>query len=387
MISRRTFLRGAALVGASCLVPSVSWATVRSGIGVLGYDIEGPFDYVPTRKTALWRASKFDALVAIEAMYAAHAAEMFEVNPDLAIACYINAMHTIDDSFPENWYLHTADGTRVRDGGVWSVNFLMNPLSGWIDWMIAILQDRLDRSGYNVAYIDGAGLGALGVSTDPPIDPRTGREWTSSDWVTDMIEVTHRIRTDVSVPLWTNGIGDAKRYYDLGSNRMVPETDRGFTEQYTRHSTWRIDQHLSSDEWARTVTMTQEIGSKYAGITKVWVEAPPEEKDRWHRHALATFLMGAAPGGMYYFTAQRATTVTLFHPYWRIARSLGAPTDATYSVETNGLAWRAFEGGRALCNPTRDPVVWEADRNYRGVSKGQNLLIEAYDGTMLQAIG
>ncbi len=389
MISRRTFLKGAAVAGAACMLPGVdpgrSGAAVRSGIRVLGYDIEGPFDYVPTRRTALWRASHFDALVAIEEMYAAHVAEMFDVNPELAIACYINAMHTLEDRHPEDWYLHTVDGARVKDGGVWTMNYLMSPLSGWTDWMIGVLQERLDRSGYNAVYIDGAGLGALGVSTAPPIDPRTHAEWTSTDWVTDMIEVTHRIRTNVGVPLWTNGIGDAKRYYDLGSSRMVPESDRGFTEQYTRHSTWRIDQHLTSQEWVRTVSMTREIGVKYAGITKVWVAAPPEEKDRWHRHALTTFLMGAAPGALYYFTGERATTVTPFHPYWRIARSLGAPAEATYTVDVSGLTSRAFEHGRALCNPTDGPVVWVADRAYRGVRAGQSVPFGPFDGSMLQA--
>jgi hypothetical protein len=388
VIPRRTFLKGTAVAAAACLFPGVgrerAGAAVRSGIGILGYDIEGPFDFVPTRKAALWRASHFDALVAPQGMYSAHIAEMYDLNPELEVGCYNNVMHTFDARHPEDWYLHTADGTRVKDGGDWTMNYLMNPLSGWIDHMISVLQDRLDRSGYNAVYIDGAGLGALGVSTAPPIDPRTHAEWTSTDWVTDMIEVTRRIRTAVSAPLWTNGIGDAKRYYDLGSSRMVPGSDRGFTEQYTRHSTWRIDQQLTPKEWTRTVSMTQEIGSKYAGITKVWVEAAPEEKDRWHRYALTTLLMGAAPRALYYFTAQRAQTVTPFHPYWRIARSLGAPADPTYIVEAGGLARRAFDGGMSLCNPTHDAVAWVADRPYRGVRSGQEVLLAPYDGAMLQ---
>ncbi len=385
MMDRRTFLKGAAGAAAFLALPRPAWAATRRGIGIFGYDIEGPVDYVPPRNVALRRAELFDALVAPETMYATHVAEMFSTNPELAVAVYINAMHTISDTFPEDWYCHTADGTRVKDGGVWTANFLMNPLSGWTDSMIVDLQERLDASGYNAAYIDGAGLGALGVSTAPPIDPRTGLEWTSEDWITDMIEVTHRIRSNVSAPLWTNGVGDAKRYYDLGSSRVVPESDRGFTEQYTRHSTWRTDQQLTSTQWVRTVSMTHEIGPKYAAITKVWIDTPQEEKDRWHRHALATFLMGATPGGLYYFTGQRATTVTPFHPYWRIARSLGAPASDTYVVGAGGLASRPYEAGLALCNPTRDAVTWTADRAYRGVSKGQAVPIGAYDGLMLRA--
>jgi hypothetical protein len=388
VIPRRTFLRGTAVAAAACLLPGVgrgrSEAAVRSGIRILGYDIEGPFDFVPTRTAALWRAGHFDALVATHQMYSAHIAEMFDVNPELDVACYMNVMHTFEDRHPEDWYLHTADGTRVKDGGAWTKNYLMNPLSGWTDWMIGELQEHFDRSGYNAVYVDGAGLGALGVSTAPPIDPRTHAEWTSTDWVTDMIEVTRRIRDALGVPLWTNGIGDAKRYYDLGSSRMMPGSDRGFTEQYTRYSTWRIDQELTPEAWTRTVSMTREIGPKYAGITKVWIEAPPEEKDRCHRFALSTLLMGAAPGALYYFTAERAATVTPFHPYWRIARSLGAPTDPTCTIDASGLARRAFEGGLSLCNPTRDDVVWVADRAYRGVKIGQAVLLGAYDGAMLQ---
>jgi hypothetical protein len=249
--------------------------------------------------------------------------------------------------------------------------------------MIQILQERLDRSGYDVGYIDGAGLGALGVSTGPPIDPRTGLQWTNDDWISDMIEVTHRIRASVSAPLWTNGVGDAKRYYNLGSNRVVPEYDRGFTEQYTRHSMWGVDQHLVPLQWVRTQDMTREIGSKYAAITKVWVDASQEEKDRWHRHALTTFLMSAAPGAMYYFTGERATTVTPFHPYWRLARSLGAPTAETYALGPGNLASRPYELGIAVCNPTRKDITWTADQAYRGVAKGQQVLIQSYDGLML----
>ena len=385
-IGRRTLLKGALVAGASFVLPLPASAAIRRGIGILGYDIEGPFHYVPTSSEAVSRARRFDAIVAVESMYAANAAGMFDANPELKIACYINATHTPTDSFPEEWYCHTSTGERVRDAGVWAANYLMNPLSGWTDRMIEILQGRLERSSYNAAYIDGAGIGALNVSTPPPIDPRTNAPWRDSAWTTDMVALTRRVRQTVSADVWTNGIGDADRYFDLGSAQLVPVSDRGFTEQYTRHAAWAIDRYPTTATWQRTGAMTSQIGPKYAALTKVWVTAPQDAKDRWHRYALTTFLLSAVPGGLYYFTSQRATTVTPFHPYWRTARVLGAPLGSAYSVLANGLATRAFEGGRVLCNPSSTALSWTAGRAFRGVSKGQRLTIPPYDGRMLTVV-
>jgi hypothetical protein len=319
-------------------------------------------------------------------MYAGTATAMFDANPELGIACYINATHTLSDSFPEDWYCHTSTGERVRDAGVWAANYLMDPLSGWTDRMIEMLQARLDRSGYNAAYIDGAGIGALNVSTDPPIDPRSDASWTASAWTSDMVAMTRRVRESVSVPLWTNGIGDAERYFDFGSAQLVPVSDRGFTEQYTRHAAWPIHRFPTSTEWQRTGAMTSQIGAKYAALTKVWVTAGQDVKDRWHRYALTTFLLSAAPGGLYYCTSQRATTVTPFHAYWRTARLLDAPSTTSYSILPNGLATRSFEGGRTLCNPTASTLTWTASSAFVGVAKGQRLTIPPYDGRMLRSV-
>jgi hypothetical protein len=382
-LARRTLLKGALVAGASLALPTPAWPAIGRGIGILGYDIEGPFDYIPDSSQALRRATRFDAIVAAEGMYAANAAAMLDANPALKLGCYVNATHTPTDSFPEDWYCHTSTGQRVRDAGVWAPNYLMNPLSGWTDRMIEILQGRLERSGYNAAYIDGAGIGALGVSTAPPIDPRTNAPWTAPAWTTDMVALTRRVRQTVSADVWTNGVGDAERYFDLGSSQLVPVSDRGFSEQYTRHAAWPIDRFPTATEWQRTGAMTSQVGPKYAALTKVWVSATQEAKDRWHRYALTTFLLSAAPGGLYYFTSQRASTVTPFHAYWRTARLLGAPLTTTHSTLTNGLATRSFQGGRVLCNPTSTALRWTAVRAFRGVSKGERLTIPPYDGRML----
>lgn len=385
-IGRRTVLKGALVAAASLALPMPAWPVTRRGVGILGYDIEGPFDYVPSPSEAVTRATRFDAIVAPASMYAGNATAMFDENPELRIGCYINATHTLTDSFPEDWYCHTSTGERVRDAGIWAANYLMDPLSGWTDRMIEILQARLDRSGYNAAYIDGAGIGALNVSTDPPIDPRWDAPWTASTWTSDMVAMTRRVRESVSVPVWTNGIGDAERYFDFGSAQLAPVSDRGFTEQYTRHAAWPIDRFPTSTEWQRTGAMTSQIGAKYAALTKVWVAATQDVKDRWHRYALTTFLLSAAPGGLYYCTSQRATTVTPFHPYWRAARLLDAPLTSSYSMLPSGLATRSFEGGRVLCNPTPSTLTWKAGRAFVGVGKGERLTIPPYDGRMLPSV-
>jgi len=382
-IDRRALLKAALVTGASLAVPTAAWPAVRRGIGILAYDIEGPFDYVPSASEAVGRARRFDAIVAAASMYAGNATAMFDANHELRIACYVNATHSLTDSFPEDWYCHTSTGERVRDAGVWAANYLMNPLSGWTDRMVEILQGRLERSGYNAAYIDGAGIGALNVSTAPPIDPRTDAPWTPSAWTTDMVAVTRQVRGSVTVPVWTNGIGDADRYFDQGSAQLVPVSDRGFTEQYTRHAAWAIDRWPTTAAWQRTGEMTAQIGPKYAALTKVWVSATAEAKSRWHRYALTTFLLSATPGGLYYFTGERASTVTPFHPYWGTARLLGAPLTSTYSFTTNGLATRPFEGGRVLCNPTSSTRTFTAGRAFTDVSKGERVTVPPYDGRML----
>ena len=142
-----------------------------------------------------------------------------------------------------------------------------------------------------------------------------------------------RVRGSVSVPIWTNGIGDAQRYFDFGSAQLIPVSDRGFTEQYTRHAEWPIDRFPTSTEWQRTGAMTSQIGAKYAALTKVWVAATQDVKDRWHRYALTTFLLSAVPGGLYYCTSQRATTVTPLNQRLSVPATVLAPTAKQLRVD------------------------------------------------------
>jgi hypothetical protein len=113
-------------------------------------------------------------------------------------------------------------------------------------------------------------------------------------------------------------------------------------------------------------------------LTKTWTPSTSEQRDQWHRFSLATFMLGSAPGDLYYFTSQRALTVTPFHPYWAHARRLGRPTDVARRM-TNGMYRRPYEGGFAMVNPLTTSQSYTVARGFSllgGQTVGANTRVE-----------
>ena len=93
--------------------------------------------------------------------------------------------------------------------------------------------------------------------------------------------------------------------------------------------------------------------------------AAPEQIDRWHKYALASFLLGT--NGHSYFNFSTANTVAgvfIDHPWDRV--QVGGPVNRYAKVR--GVYRRDFSAGIALVNPTTASVTLSLGGTYRDLS-------------------
>lgn len=351
-------------------------------VNPFAYDIEGN-DQPIGRDAALKRARKFPFIVAQAEMYGAYVKgayagdsdAMIQAHPQLDLSMYLNGTHMNSDAVarynpPNDWFVLDGNGTRVRAGGDWSNNYLMDPLSGYIDWLVEMTGPKLERCRYNSLYVDELGVGPITSLADgigKPIDRRTGQPWTWATWMPEMAAVAQRFSADFDVPIRTNGLGNGLRFFDPDpemrgedssgpTSQMLPFCDSALAESFIRGAT--TVKPGGADYWPTLTALEREIrmlevaGPKAWACSKIWITRSDTFKEQVHRFCLGTFMLGAAPGAAWTFTKQKATTVTPFHPLWARARSLGAPLGAR-----NGLV-RQFQHGEVRVDATRHDATF-----------------------------
>jgi hypothetical protein len=95
-------------------------------------------------------------------------------------------------------------------------------------------------------------------------------------------------------------------------------------------------------------------------MTKVWTNGTQDQKDAWHRYALATFLLGYTPGKSY-FAFRYDRSLTTLNPYWSV--NIGDPVGSYANV--NGVYERQFSNGWVYVNPTTTTVTVDLGGSYR----------------------
>ena len=105
-------------------------------------------------------------------------------------------------------------------------------------------------------------------------------------------------------------------------------------------------------------------GKSVLVLTKLWVRATEAQTKRWHRFALASFLLGDDGRSYFFFTASRRRDPTRGHPSWNV--DLGDPLSPYAAI--GGVYQRVFEHGKVLVNPTNTKVPIDLGGLYVNVS-------------------
>ena len=304
--------------------------------------------------------------------FAPHLAAIRAANPNVVVLVYLNGAFTGQDrSYPEALYAHDAQGERIfsREWQKWMMD-VSNP-----DWAAAVAKecaDDLKASGYHGCYVDMLGTAPLtdGYVSSPPINPATGAVWTKNDYVAATSALGARVeRANASFIVVGNGLANGKRYFTApgATARLLTGLDGGNAEGWIRGANQGVEQFRKEREWLKDVDMLVNAGAKgktVLAMTKLWVAATPAQVDRWHRYALASFLLGNDGNSYFSFYSDRnrhsITEASTPHRWDDL--DVGQPTGPYAKV--NGVYRRNFTGGIAFVNPTAVPVTVTLPRAY-----------------------
>jgi hypothetical protein len=328
-------------------------------------------DHTYTRAQAMAAAYDFDVIMATPIAYADHVAAMRRVNPNLKILAYVNGGYSVNDDgsrHPQHWYARDREGgtiTSIRFG-----NYLMDPTRpGWIDDVTARCRSALGRSSYDGCFLDSLGAAALqrGYVTGLPVNRFTGEVWLREPY----LEATSRLAREVKRriaprPVVANGIGSGNAYLDApGSGALADAVDGAMVELFVREPGAGLAEYRSVAEWREDVDMLVDAGRTdrvLLCITKAWATGPQEQKDRWHRFAIGTFLLGTNGRSFFSFLAGR--NVARRSPLWELP--LGIPEEP-YVID-GGLFRRRFTSGWVIVNPESRRLELDLDRPMRTAS-------------------
>ncbi len=317
--------------------------------------------YDPEPAAAVADAERFDLLTALRPTYAGEVGAMRAANPDLQLLVYMNGSYATrvqEFTYPEDWYARDASGLKVRSQRFGA--FLMDPSHpGWVADRARTCANFIAESGYGGCFVDDLGAGSLfaSVVTGQPINPATGSEWTTAEWLEATAGIAAAVKREVGpAPVIGNGLGDGGRYFssEAPTSRLLDILDGGIAEGWLRQGMAPLDDQPSEGEWLENVDLLVDADRNdktVLTLTKTWGEGTLEQKQRWYDFTLASFLLGAGEDAHFAFSFDPASPPTgVTHP---TDLDLGAPRGVY--TRRDGVYQRDFTRGRVLVNPSPLP--------------------------------
>lgn len=387
----------------TCLFSGVASAGAMAGAAAPNPGVLRPFapEYMDrngprTEAEAVRDARHFDVIDAKEKTYTPYVAAMRRANPRLRLLAYMDATMTPGSaSYPASWYLHDANGDYVKTL-LWGQNTMDPANPGWIRSRQETCRSLLISSHYDGCLLDVIGPSVVnnsGFTTGVPINPRTGKPYTSNQWMHDTGAIADAVRSYVPAGtlIYGNNIGDGTAYYDPAAptSRLVSHYDGVQTEGFLRpgrgplpgsypdESTFLLNLREVADVAAR--------GKQMLVITKTWNTGTAAEKKAWQRFSAASFLLVADGSQRFSFLPDEALTPATYYPWYDAP--IGSPTGA-YRHAASGVYRRDFATGRVFVNPTASSITVTVEPGFvdvtNGASAGGTVVIAPHSGLILR---
>lgn len=344
-----------------------------------------------TKTKAIATAKATDVVVAVRGAYQGLVDDMKAANPDLVVLVYLNGAYAQKNQaslYPSAWYARDASGNKVVSSGYG--NYLMTPSNtGWVGNVVDMCAKFRSEGGYDGCFLDMLGTSTLdpGYLSSQPINPATGKVWTTSKWIRATAALAKAVKTKVGSHLVTaNGLRSGRYYYDSSapSSTLLGAIDGGCAESWLRMATENVGSWPTKSAWLHDVNMLVDAGSKgktVLAMVKLWTSATSAQQAQWHRFALGSFLLGNTGSSYFFFSASR--TSDLLAPDSLTNVSLGAPTSSYQLV--NGLYQRTFQNGIVLVNVSGSALSASLSKTYvtQSGKRVSSLSVAGHDSEIL----
>jgi Hypothetical glycosyl hydrolase family 15 len=306
-------------------------------------------------------------MVGTPGAYCGHIAQLHAANPELLVLAYDLGPYTQRGTqlYDTLMATHPEDFARDAAGNLLTVqaasgspsfpaNTLMEPSSP--DWRTQEANRIADliSCGFDGIYIDSMGNGPMtGTTTGIPVNPATGRNYTDTEWLTQLAQTMQVVRAKLGNKfIMTSGLVNGPAYQ--ASTHILSDSpiDGIMTDSWIRVANQSVTSYPSLNLFQSNLDMVQSLqsqGKSFFGWTKVWLSnATSADDTQWDRFGLASYLLVRGPHAYYSFSTSVGADRTYIDNSFELAalgRALGP-----YSV-SGGVYTRQFENGMVTVNP------------------------------------
>jgi hypothetical protein len=307
---------------------------------------------VNTQAEAVTVAQRYDVVVGALA-YKPYLSAMKTAHPGILIAPYHKGTSVQDADFTwvknnhPSWLLRTAGGSLLKSS--WGP-YLIDPGNAGVRAWMADYAKTLPAQGWTAVFLDSMGLYGFTGFTGDPINPRTNKVFTKSEWMDATRGLAAAVGSAVSIPLIANGLRTGPGYWS-DTKTLVSGVSAGEFEGCFRDATSKITAFPSTSSWLAMVKALEDVQAQGRAAmcwTKTWTSATSSQIKQWHDFALGSFLL--AQGGSEYFFFSGHKTDNALSWYGDDGISLGGPSGAI--TTSNGVYLREFANGVVAVNPT-----------------------------------
>jgi hypothetical protein len=379
MLVSATGAQAAPLYSASQVLASTS-----NGIN-LGLSMQMYGGKIPDLATAQKIALSHTSISLGPAQLNGYGAAMKVANPNLRIFLYLNGMYAGSSQgslFPNAWYMHAGDGSKVRSAGYG--NYLMDPRStatyttggvtytNWADWVAHRCKAQLTAAGAGAAdgcFVDMLGSaplnGSYNMAGEVPAADASGTPFTAVQWYDEISgPIADTVERYTGKTVLANGIGSGRRYFGSGygpSKLLLDFATAGDAEVWMRSPASPMTSFPTDAGWRLEVQMLSDSSVADRGVNatvKMWTTGTTAQVEQWRRFSLGSFLIGNQGHATFEFSAaQRQIAWSDDSPLYHMA--IGTPTESYPTVAGYlhaGVYTRAFTNGTVLVNTGTAPV-------------------------------
>lgn len=304
-------------------------------------------------------AENYSTLILRGALTAGLLSDLRQRRPSIVLLAYEKAaglsakdVRTITARNPE-WIARDAQGADIHPRGIpdTTLGDLTNP--AFRAWQAAQMADEV-ALGADGAFIDtlGAYFPADFYTSRPVIDGKPARDRAWRDASADLLR---RVKAATGKSVIANGfgLGTGGAYFKAPADAdvLIAAADGVQIEAFTRWGDAPLTQIRKAPQWDQDLAFLELLGAKgkqALAYTKVKPNAGPGALTSLRDYALASFLLGFAPGksSFGFDDGKKIPTVQSDMPW---ARALGDPLGL--KARAGGKGWtRQFEGGQLILN-------------------------------------